>query len=300
MNKQNEILAMARNELPQLKAILQLSKPKGTDTQTLALQELEFLQMHAMAKPEIYECVPLSIISAIKAVLKQNLTLDPYAGLVYVKTRNVKINNEWVKALEIQPSANGIISIARQAGRVMDIERPEVIKDNEGRVIGVKVRYLVPSYSREGKRQYDWRQAEFDESDFARWRISSHRENGRNKTDSDNVKLNYANALYTSFKGGIDPEFARAKSIRHGLKKLGTNLNEGIKDYQAPVQNLIDPDSDIEAGQDDQVFDNMEDATKHAMNLNNWTETKGTGKVKDIIPDANLPKQINYGDDFQL
>jgi predicted RNA-binding protein YlqC (UPF0109 family) len=160
--KQTELIQLAKKELPQLEAIIGLNAAKGTDIKTLALQELEYLQMIGTTKPEIYECMPVSIISAIKTVLKQNLTLDPYAGLVYVKTRNVKMNNEWAKVLEIQPSANGIISINRQCGRVFDIERPEVLKNDKGKVIGVKFRYLVP----------------------------------------------------------------RAKAIRHGLKKLGTNQNE--------------------------------------------------------------------------
>jgi len=218
--KQNEVIQLAKKELPQLEAIIGLSAAKGTDVKTLALQELEYLQMIGTTNPAIYECMPQSIIAAIKTVLKQNLTLDPYAGLVYVKTRNVKINNEWAKALEIQPSANGIISINRQCGRVLDIERPETIKDAQGKVIGVKVRYLVPSYNEAGKPCYRWREVEFDESDFLRWQRASHKENGRNKADANPQTLNYSNPNYTSWKGGIDPEFARAKAIRHGLKKL--------------------------------------------------------------------------------
>jgi hypothetical protein len=224
--KQTELIQLARKELPQLEAIIGLNAAKGTDIKTLALQELEYLQMIGTTKPEIYECMPVSIISAIKTVLKQNLTLDPYAGLVYVKTRNVKMNNEWAKVLEIQPSANGIISINRQCGRVFDIERPEVLKNDKGKVTGVKLRYLVPSYNEAGKPCYKWREVEFDESDFLRWRRASHKENGRNKADANAETLNYANPNYTSWNGGIDPEFARAKAIRHGLKKLGTNQNE--------------------------------------------------------------------------
>lgn len=255
MNKQSEIIQLAKKELPQLKAIIGLNASKGSDIETLALQELEYLQMLGTTKPEIYECNPQSIIAAVKTVLKQNLTLDPYAGLVYVKTRSVQVNNVWTKTLEIQPSANGIISINRQCGRILDIERPEVMKDDKGKVVGVKVRYLVPSYSEEGKRCYKWRQIEFDESDFFRWRRASHKENGRNKTDANPETMNYANPNYTSWKGGIDPEFARAKAIRHGLKKLGTNQNENtaIMRKAEAASNVIDHAADEAAMEDEYI-----------------------------------------------
>ena len=80
-----------------------------------------------------------------------------------------------------------------------------------------------------------WEVRTFDESDFIRWQIASHKENGRNKEDASLEKLNYANPNYTSWKGGIDPEFARAKAIRHGLKKLGTNANEKYANKINPV-----------------------------------------------------------------
>lgn len=254
MNKQQEIIKAAQDELPEFQAILGLNTSKDTDAETLARQELQYLQQIAMTTPAVYECIPSTVVMAVKTVLKQNLTLDPYAGLVYVKTRNVKINNEWHKALEIQPSANGLISIARQCGRILDIERPEVIKDANGKVTGVKVKYLVPSYDDKGNKCTKWREAEFDESDFYRWQRASHNENGRNKQDANNQTLNYANPNYTNWKGGIDPEFARSKSIRHGLKKLGTNQNETrATSITIPVVKkvVVDPEADRAASEDE-------------------------------------------------
>lgn len=251
--KMNEIMAVAQKELPQLKAIISLNAP-NSDAETLAKQELEHLGMIGINTPAIFDCIPATIVMAIKTVLKQNLTLDPHAGLVYVKTRSVKVNDQWMKALEIQPSANGLISIARQCGRIFDIERPEVIKDADGKVIGVKCKYLVPSYDESGKKCMKWREVEFDESDFYRWRRASHNENGRNKQDANAEKLNYANPTYTNWKGGIDPEFARAKAIRHGLKKLGTNQNESraAAIVNVPVKNVVDQDADMMAAGDEQ------------------------------------------------
>lgn len=270
MTKEAQVLQLAKKELPQLKAIIGLSAIKGTDVETLALQELEYLQMIGTTKPEIYECMPQSIIAAVKTILKQNLTLDPYAGLVYVKTRNIKVADQWQKVLEIQPSANGIISINRQCGRIMDIERPETLKDDKGKVIGVKVKYLVPSFNEEGKRCYKWRIIEFDESDFLRWRRASHKENGRNKADANPESLNYANPNYTSWKGGIDPEFARAKAIRHGLKKLGTNQNEttGTK-YELRNTNVVDNAADEAVFHDEYIsHEDVSHETQSPVNTN--------------------------------
>ena len=73
--------------VPELKAIMMLNANEGTDVETLVLQELEYVRMAALSKPEILECLPQTILMAVKSVLKKNLSLDPSAGLVYIKTR---------------------------------------------------------------------------------------------------------------------------------------------------------------------------------------------------------------------
>jgi len=82
----------------------------------------------------------------------------------------------------------------------------------------------------------------------------------RNKQDANNEKLNYANDNYTNWKGGIDPEFARAKAIRHALKKLGTNANEykAIKIAQAPKEMYVDVSADEQAYNDEVGYTNVE------------------------------------------
>lgn len=244
-NTELKPVELLKKELPELQAIMQLNATKDTDVETLAKQELEYLRMQALTKPEIMECMPQTILMAVKSVLKQNLSLDPYAGLVYIKTRNVKVGEgNWKKALEIQPTCNGILSIAYQCGKIIDHKNPEVFKDDSGKVIRVDFEYQVGS----GR----WEKRSFDESDFYRWRRASHKENGRNKQDANAESLNYANENYTNWKGGVDPEFSRAKAIRHSLKKRGTNPNEGKfeKIVATPKQVIIDPEKDIAAGSD--------------------------------------------------
>lgn len=245
--QKNKMLAILEPEMPTLEAIMSLSHP-GEDVKTLILSELEHLKTAAMTQPAIAECVPQSIVIAVKTALRQNLSLDPAAGLTYIKTRNIKIGEKnWAKALEIQPSANGLISYNRMCGRLLDIDRPEVKKDESGKVIEVSVSMLVPSYP-----EPRWKTITFDESDFERWKRASHKENSRNKQDANDELMNYANPNYTSWKGGLDPEFARAKAIRHGLKKLGTNPNETLKKI-VPVfeKQVVDINADISAINDE-------------------------------------------------
>ncbi len=270
MSKQNEIMALATQELPTLNALVKINTAPGTDASTIALQELDYLQQQAIAKPIIYECVkslPETVISGIKYVLKNNLSFDPNAGLVYIKSRNVEIGGQWKKALEVQPSADGLISIARQCGRILDVDRPRVLKDDKGKVVSVIARFLVPSFDVNRKPVAEWREREYDESDFSRWKNASHKENSKNKSDA--ATKDYSNPNYRSFNGGIDPEFARAKAIRHGLKKLGTNQNETRATQiitSAEKKVIVDNGADEAAMQDETGHDYINHEEVTALN----------------------------------
>ena len=270
---ENKSLSLLKSEIPQLAAILKLNAAPGVDVNTLALQEIEYIGMQALTKPDINDCLPISVIMAVKNVLKQNLTLDPSAGLVYMQTRGVPMKNEkgqdvWVKVLEISPSCNGLLSINYQCGKILDHKIPVVKKNEQGKVTEVEFEYQVKS----GR----WEKRVFDESDFERWKIASHKQNARSKKDADNNKLNYANQHYISWKGGIDPEFARAKAIRHSLKKLGTNPNENkFVKISIPVEKqvIIDEEKEMLADSDGVVINNN---TEYAEVI---SETKNENKT---------------------
>lgn len=250
--EESNALVVLKTELPQIEAILGLHTKPGQNVALLAKSEIGYLEALSLTMPAIKKCEPISVLLAVKTVLKQNLTLDPYAGLTYTKTRNVnkgtKEKPDYVTVLEIMPSCNGLISIARQCGTILDIMRPKVEKDTNGKVVGVKVNIQKP-----GVPAPRWEEYDFDESDFVRWQTASHKENGRGKNDANAETLNYSNKNYTSHKGGIDPEFARAKAIRHALKKLGTNQNEarsgGMKII--PKDPIVDISADKEATNDE-------------------------------------------------
>jgi hypothetical protein len=219
-----------RKELPTLTRLMQMNYD-GADIAAILNQEIEYLRSHALTTPSILEVHPATAVLAMKDMIKNNLSLDPSMNLVYPKTRQVKIGkNEQgkdikVKALVLQPTANGELSKARQYGRILDHENPVVSYNEDGRVTGVKFSVLKPSTP-----EPRWEEFTYGEYDFERWRRKSNEDNGRweqNYNAKTDPEMKFANDLYTSWRGGIDPEMARAKAIRHSLKKLGTNPYEG-------------------------------------------------------------------------
>lgn len=274
-------LDLVKSELPTLQKILALHAPIGADMATIAAQELMYLEAIAQTKPDILQCTPQSVLLAVKSVMQKNLTLDPQAGLVYVKTRKVNTSpygqpEKWVKVVEMMPTVNGLISINRQLGRILDYTNPRVVIDATGKVVGVSMQLLIPSYNKPR-----WELYEFDESYFMRWRIASHKENSRNKSDANATTLNYANPNYTSHQGGIDPEFARAKCIRHSVKKLGTNPQEQAPRKLQPIKQeiVVDPEVDDYA----EYIEQPGDVTPHVV-VNSTTKDNPQ-------PDSDIPNE---------
>lgn len=212
-------LAALRDQFADLVAIMKLHAQPGQDVETLVLQEIQYVQERAMIAPGISECSPMSVAMAVRKAIKNNVTLDPSAGLMYLIPGSVKnAQGQYVKVLEAPLTANGALSVAYQCGTILDHERPKVTYNDKGQCVLVTVRILRPTYG--GTR---WEEIEYGPSYFAKWYAASHKKNARGKNDAGTTS--YANALYTSHNGAIDPEFAIAKSLRHALGKLGTNPN---------------------------------------------------------------------------
>lgn len=249
MEERNDSLVELKKKVSEIESILSIFN-EGENLQILALQEIAYLEAASLTKPFIKECDARSVLLAVKTVLKQNLTLDPHAGLVFIKSRNVNTGTlsdpKWTKVLEIEPTVNGRISFARQCGRILDIKRPVVeYNPTTGHANKVTVSIQVPGYPHPRWEEYVFTEDE----DIYRWRRASHKENRRaydnlkdekkeGKKKPDDSSLNYANENYTNFKGGPDPEFLRAKAIKHALKKLGTNQNEKVTKPSLKVEKI--------------------------------------------------------------
>lgn len=227
----SKAVALLKENMPTIEALIRMNSPTGISENTIkakALEELSHFQMLSLQKPEILDCEPLSILLAVKQVIKKNLSLDPSQGLVYTMVGSVKTKTgAYVKVLETPETANGKLSVARQCGRVLDIKRPKISYDDKGKCQKVVVEFLVPSVPAPR-----WEIIEFDNNNFKKWERASHIKNSRGYRQESGKPapsldtLNYSNALYKAWNGGIDPEFAATKAIRHALNKLGTNINE--------------------------------------------------------------------------
>lgn len=199
--------------------------------------ELGFLEQRLQLQAGLSECTNESLIHCVKQAIRDNLTLNRSAGLVYLIPQPINVGSkevpEWVKVATYLLAPDGYISLARQTGGILDIERAKLILNGEGRVVGGSVNLLKPSYPTPR-----WELYEFEEWEIERWKAASTKKN-----------RGVANPLYTSWKGGIDPEFMRAKIIKHSLSKLGTNINE-IKNNEIPQVPVSAPEYSIEAPSD--------------------------------------------------
>lgn len=221
MSTQLTVIQHLEQKLPDLMAVMGLNASPGTDLRTLVLQEIQYVAERCVNNPAIAECSIDSVVQCVRKAIKNNLTLDPAAGLMYMIPGSVKnASGGYSKVLESPLTVNGSLSVAYQCGTILDHERPVVEYNDKGQVIAVSVKILRPSFPAPR-----WEPIQYDNVYFKRWMAASHKKNARGKQDADATKLNYANALYRSHNGWIDPEFAIAKSLRHAIEKLGTNQN---------------------------------------------------------------------------
>lgn len=220
MEKTETGLTILETNKPTLTQLILVNLPKGStiqDAEMLALKEIMNFEAIVSLRPELLNCDPRSVLLAVKQCISDNLTLAPSAGLVYLYPGKVQVgvdpknNSKIYKDILIyDPTAEGRLSIARQSGSILDHKRPTFTYDASGQVDSVTFEFLVPSYG-----QPRWESVKFDKNNFLKWKQKSAAKFGGT-----------ANANYSSWNGGIDPEFAGSKAIKHALKKRGTNKNE--------------------------------------------------------------------------
>lgn len=213
-------LAILEQNKPTLTQLVLVNMPPGTnphEAELLAMREIANMELIMSTSPDLAACSANSILLAVKQCINDNLTLAPSASLVYLYPRKVTVGTdssnqpikEWVICYD--PTANGRLSIARQAGSILDYKNPVYTFDTAGTLDTVTVEFLVPSIP-----SPRWQDVTFDKRSFEKWGEAAAAKSA-SKTKPKH---------YTSYKGGIDPEFAGTKAIRHGLAKRGTNMNE--------------------------------------------------------------------------
>lgn len=256
-------LQKIESALPELQKLAAVSLTMPPEhLQALVIQEIEFVKERMALAPAIAECTPESILIGVRKAIKNGLTLDPSAGLMYMIPGSVRnAAGGYTKVLDCPLTANGELSIAYQTGAIIDHKRPSVEYNEKGQVISVTVEYQRGT----GR----WETVKYDLVYFKKWMAASHKKNARGKQDADEKAMNYANALYKSHNGWIDPEFAIAKSLRHSLSKLGKNMNAKFINKDAvkvPELDLaVEPESELQAETDYLPFEE----TKNIDNTNN-------------------------------
>lgn len=280
-NNTSLVLANLNDNVQILAKIALINLPDNTPmakAEKIVMKEIVNFEMICMMKPELANLDKQSIFIAVKQCIADNLTLSPNAGLVYLSPGRVCVgieNNQKVykDVLVYEPTSEGRISIARQAGTLLDHKRPTVAFDSTGKVSSVTFEFLVNALPKPR-----WEIVKFDTNDFERWRIKSEiKNNGK------------ANANYTSFKGGIDPEFARAKAIKHGLKKRGTNKNEVRSFSDAPIEPIENVEKSTTKVEESTFLHERIDVIKKETGIEEATvlETQQTQQTQLDLPSNN-------------
>ena len=274
-----ELSVILQPEIPTLEALTR--RYYSGDVSINVLQQINYLYSQADLKPFIKDCNEESIKRAVRYAVDNNLTLDPNETLVYLMPEYAKIDGKFVQTLRITPTADGKISIAKQAGTILDSKRPTVkTETGSKRVISACVEIQVPTFDAKGNPATRWEPVEIDEYEFERLKSYSHKKNARTwkqesgKPKPDLATLNYANPLYTSYFGGIDPEFARAKVVSNALKKRGTNRG-------AAAKNIVNPIA-IEAIKKEDEFTVFEE-----VKIVQTAPVHTTSTAATLFPDAN-------------
>ena len=245
-----EQLKTINSKLPELIKVAKVVFPKWTDEQieNYVLSELSFLKERLQLNEGLQECTAESLLQCVKKSLLDNVSLNTASNLVYIQKGSVKLNNQYVAVAQYGLSPEGKISVTRQSGMVLDITRPKLKKNPDGKIIGGTIEILKPSTP-----QPRWEEIEFDESDINRWMAAS--------TKKNNGKTN---PLYTNgVAGGIDSEFMRSKILKHALGKgLGTNKNETLIENKTvqmlPVNTEFEPVNDALFLEETNQIENIE------------------------------------------
>ena len=269
MSQNLELIKSQKNELV---GLMRLAIPNMSVEQATiaAMQELSHLDYISIFKPEILECHPQTIAHAVRNSVKNGLSLDPDAGMVYITTRNNKVGGGVIKSLEVQPSVNGMIYQQKLAGNIADIES-SVEYDDVGYVVSVTIT-LIKIVGSDRKRET----FKFTNNDFKQWEFYSHRQNAYGKSTANQNTLDCANANYSNYypdkpnkphnyldKGGINPGFAITKCIRHAIRRAKMPFNIASRRLDVSYEQVVSSEFDEVATQEADFEVIKDDAVQH-------------------------------------
>lgn len=255
-------------------AVLPLFRGDATLAKALVESEKsEFARTLNLIKPEDLAKVPEGEIYRVAiSSVATGLSWAAEEKNFYLTTRNAVVGKDangrdvWGKNLELAISHYGETSLRIKQGIIRYLNGPycvfqgdkvenlnlakgtlDHIKQNpsnpKAKVEAVYILLVMP----DGRQILKY----FDQSDFDRWAVFSRKQNTP-KTGAEQGK-EYANALYFSHNGGIDPGFAMGKCIKHAYKGLPKCKTLGVAIQQDPdeIQHQVVYDADSQVMPDD-------------------------------------------------
>lgn len=245
-------------------AILPVLRDRNLAPIHIASESQEFARVIGLIKPtDLAQISKDEIVRVAISSVSTGLSWSEQEGNFYLTTRNHKIiipgnppKEVTEKRLELSITHRGEITLRQRQGIIKMIDGPHCVYDGDtitslnpaknmlehqkafppkqnARVMAVYCFVVMPD---------DTRLLRFyDQNDFDRWSGYSAKQNGSAG----------ANKLYTSGPGGgIDPGFAMAKCIKHGLKSLPKCKTFGIpikqeEDDELPYQRVFDADHEV-------------------------------------------------------
>jgi hypothetical protein len=174
--------------------------------------------------PGLRECEQLSLYGCFIDCAVQGLSFDPKKKLAYVIPGSVNVgtksDKQYVKRATLEISPYGELAIRQQKGQIKYADNPVIVyegdifepfEDSTGKGVVYKpsstpsakiIAAFIKIVRMDGSVDYKW----MYERDWMRLAgYSAKKNNG------------YANALYSSCNGGIDPGFLGAKLIKHAF-----------------------------------------------------------------------------------
>jgi recombinational DNA repair protein RecT len=174
----------------------------------------------------VRECEPLSLYGCFVDMAVNGLSFDPTKKLCYIMPGNVNVGTketpQWVKRASLAISPYGELAIRQRDGQIKYADNPVIVYDGD---------VFKPFVGEDGQKRVQYelninhgstivgafiRLVRNDGTTDVHWLLKEDIE--RLKGYSEKKNRGYANALYSSQNGGIDPGFLGAKMIKHAFK----------------------------------------------------------------------------------
>lgn len=210
----------------------------GSDKGELVYHKEQFNYKKLLAEtPTLRECSPLSLYGCFLDINVNGLSLQIGNNPdCYIIPKSIKVGVDtqgkdvWEKRAQLSISPYGEVKMRMRSGQIKYLDNPVIVYDCDKFRIGLneigkmvvkeyeatipqpKEAKIIACFVRIERIDGSFEMPYLDMKDIDRLKGYSNKQNKGSETNDK------SNALYTSFKGGIDPGFLAAKTIKHAFK----------------------------------------------------------------------------------